>query len=306
MSFIPLFLKNSRRYNTFSAFEVFLTLFIIVILAVTYTVTFPFFILFPLGITLLLRVIETEPVLPHTSQSRGLLAARIVASLQRVRYQLSSAVGEFVERWLEEIFHGLDPRLFLFGWFTLLPALFLLLFLFVTFFTPFLIVLFLVSFIFTAVFGIVTTNTVPSGAFHVPSFYAPVTESDRWSRMVVFALFGAIFGGLHCIGWHFSNPTRSELILWRATSLAITVIPFIVAPIDFFLAIRLQNRDINSCQKLERKALLILDLIMTILLFIYVPARLSLIAQALALLRNQPPSAFVAVDWTKYFPHLFS
>jgi len=44
---------------------------------------------------------------------------------------------------------------------------------------------------------------------------------------------------------------------------------------------------------------------MTILLFIYVLARLSLIGQALALLRHQPESAFLAVDWTKYIPHIF-
>ena len=44
---------------------------------------------------------------------------------------------------------------------------------------------------------------------------------------------------------------------------------------------------------------------MTILLFIYVLARLFLIIQALTLLRNQPPSALVAVDWTKYIPRLF-
>jgi len=124
--------------------------------------------------------------------------------------------------------------------------------------------------------------------------------------MVVFALFGALFGGLHCIGWNFEYPTHAEQALWRATSLAITVIPLIVAPIDLLVANRLFTRDISSCGILERIALLTLDLIMTILLFTYVPARLSLIAQALALLRHQPPSAFVAVDWTKYIPHLFA
>ena len=66
------------------------------------------------------------------------------------------------------------------------------------------------------------------------------------------------------------------------------------------------HSDIDSCPILERLALLVLDLIMTIFLFIYVPARLSLIAQALALLRSQPASALTAVDWTKYVPHLFS
>jgi len=265
-----------------------------------YVVSFPFFVLFPLSIILLLRIIETEPVSQETSQSRGLLAARIVASLQSLRYRLSSAVGKFVGRWLKEIFSG-DVLTFFFGWFILFPSLFVLLLLFISFLVPFLTLLFLVSFIFTAVFGIATTSTIPPGASHVPSFYAPVTTSDRWSRMIVFALFGITFGGLHCIGWNFKFPTHSEQTLWRTTSLAITVIPLIVAPIDFHLA----ARNINSCPKAARRALLVLDLVMTILLFIYVPARLSLLAQAIALLRNQPQSALVAVDWTKYVPHLF-
>jgi hypothetical protein len=124
--------------------------------------------------------------------------------------------------------------------------------------------------------------------------------------MLVFALFGVIFGGLHCIGWSFEFPTHAEQTLWRSTSLGITAIPLIVAPIDFLLDTRLHTRDIESRGKVERYVVLTLDLIMTILLFIYVPARLSLIAQALALLRSQPPSALTAVDWTRYLPHLFS
>jgi len=261
---------------------------------------FSFFFVFPLGIVLLLRIIRTEQ---ETSQIRGLVAARIVASLQMICYRLSSAVGKFVGGSLEEKILQSNGRLaFLFGWFVLLPSLFLLLLLFTVFFTPFLALLFFFSSIFTAAFGIVATSP---GASYVPSFYAPTTKSDRWSR-VIFAPFGFIFGGLHCICWNFAYPTRSEQTLWRATSLVITFVPLIVAPIDFLLSTRLQNQDIKFCNIFERTALISLDLIITILLFIYVPARLSIFAQALALLRNQAPSAFLAVDWTKYVPHLFS
>ena len=283
--------------------EALIGLFIPIPVLLTYIITFPFLVVFPLGIILFLRIIETEPVSQETSQSRGLLAARIIASLQRLRYRLGSAVGKFVGRWLKKIFGsggGFIPALF--GWFIVFPSLFLLLLLFLLLFIPFLTLLFVISFIFTATFDIVTTSTIPLGASHVPSFYAPSTKSDRWSRMVVFALFGVVFGGLHCIGWFFKYPTHPEQTLWQCASLAITVIPLIVAPIDFLLA----TRDIHSCQRFERRALLFLDLIMTILLFIYVPARLSLLVQALALLRNQPSSALVAVDWTKFVPHLFS
>jgi len=297
------FLRNPCEYDPIDAL---LGLFIVIPIALTYTISFPFFVLFPLGIILLFKIIETEAVPSETSQSRGLLAARIIVSLKSLRYRLSSTVGKFVGRWLEAVFGGADLVPFLFGWYILLPVLFLLLLLFVIFLIPFITFLLLVSFIFTAVFGIVTTSTIRPGASHVPSFYALTTNSDRWSRMVVFALFGVIFGGLHCIGWSFEYPTHSEETLWRATSLAITVIPLIVAPIDLLLAARLRIHDIKSCETFERTALLALDLIMTILLFIYVPARLCLIALALALLRDPPLTALVAVDWTKYVPHLFS
>jgi hypothetical protein len=279
-------------------------------IGVTYIITFPFFVLFPLGIVFLLGIIKTEPV-QVTSQSRGLLATRIVESLQIFRYWLTSIVSKIVENRLAKIFSLPDeyPDIFidfLFSWYILLPLLFTFLFLFIILLIPFFTLFFLVSFIFTAVFGIVTTSSIRPGASHVPSFYAPSTRSDRWSRMVVFALFGVIFGGLHCVGWNFEFPTHTEQTLWRSTSLTITAIPLIVAPIDFLLSTRLHTHDIESCGKFKQTVILTLDLVMTVLLFIYVPARLFLIAQALVLLRSQPPSALTAVDWTKYLPHLFS
>ena len=276
-------------------------------------ITLPVFILFPLGTIFLLRVIKIEPAAQVTSsQSRGLLASRIVSSFQAFRYWLTSEVSEFVANRIAEIFDdsysGAEAFFlrFLFSWYILLPLLFLFFTVFVILLVPFFTLFFLLSFIFTAIFGIVTTSFVRPGASHVPSFYAPTTPSDNWSRMVVFALFGAIFGGIHCIGWNFNFPTHPEQSLWRSTSVAITAIPLIVAPIDFLMATRLRIRDIKSCPTSERVTLLTLDLAMTILLFVYVPARISLVAQALALLRSQPAGALTAVDWTKYVPHLFS
>ena len=284
----------------------FLAFFLYLPIGLIYVITLPFFILFPIGTIFLLRVIKTEPSPQDTpSQSGGILANQMVSSLQRFRYRLTSKVSEFVTNSLNGVFTG-KALFILFGWFIFLPLLFLFSTLFVILLIPFFALFFLLSFISTAVFGIVTTSFIPPGASHVPSFYALRTSSDWWSRMVVFALFGVVFGGLHCIGWNFKFLTHTEQTLWRSTSVAIAAIPLIVAPIDFILAPRLQDIDSSSCSTLKRLALLVLDLIMTILLFVYVPARLSLIAQALALLRRQPASALTAVDWTKYVPHLFS
>ena len=257
---------------------------------------------FPLGIIFLLKILKTIPVTEEPSARRGLIAAQIVLAFHKVLYGLTSYIAGVSEGWLRELFRyddALSHSGFFVGWLFILPTLFLFLLMTTVVLLPLFTLLFLVSFIFTAAFGVTTSNAVAPGATHVPSFYAPSTKSDKYSRMVVFAFFGVIFGGLHCIGWIFTYPTTSERNLWRASSLAITAIPFIVAPIDYIL----ESFELNK--GFGRVVRLVLDLVMTILLFIYVPARLSLIAQALALLRNQPQTAFLAIDWTTYIPHIF-
>jgi len=92
---ILIVLRNPCEYGPIYAL---LKLFIVLPIVLTYIISFPFFVVFPLGIVLLLKIIETEPVPSETSQNRGLLAARIVVSLKSLRYRLSSAVGKFVGR----------------------------------------------------------------------------------------------------------------------------------------------------------------------------------------------------------------
>jgi len=109
--------------------------------------------------------------------------------------------------------------------------------------------------------------------------------------MVVFALFGVMFGGLYCTGIRIPDPLRTSGLA-SYISLAITIIPLMVGIVDFILS----TRDMRPFGKVKRITFLMLDLMMTmLLLLIYAPARLSLIVQALALLRNQPSSAFVTV-----------
>jgi len=254
---------------------------------------------FALGVVFLLNTLKTKPVAKQELDDSKLVAARIVLALRQLRYKFTSSIARISEEWLGKFLDSGSPSGFYIGWLLVLPTLFVLLLVATIILSPFFTLLFLVSFIFTAVFGIITTSTVTPNSLHVPSFYSPTTKSDKYLRMVVFAIFGVIFGGLHCIGWNFSYPTTFKQYLWRASTLAITIIPLIVAPIDYIL----ENYELDKgFLKVVR---LTLDLIMTILLFIYVPARLTLIGQAFALLRKQPPDAFLAVDWNQYIPHLF-
>ena len=255
--------------------------------------------LFALGIVFLLKILKTKPVTQQELvDSPKLIAAQIVITLRQLRYRFTSFIAESSEMWLKEFFDATSRGPFASSFFVL-PTLFIFLLVTTIISLPFFSLLFLISFIFTAVFGIVSSSTVTPNSLHVPSFYASTTKSDKYSRMVVFAIFGVIFGGLHCVGWNFTYPSPFEQYLWRASSLAITIIPLIVAPIDYLL----ENYKLDKgFLKVLR---LILDVIMTILLFTYVPARLTLIGLAFALLRKQPQDAFLAVDWNQYIPHVF-
>ena len=276
-------------------------MFIILPLNAFYIVTFLVYVLFPCGVVLLLKVIETRQVGSDDNGSSRRVAARMLVALQGQRYRLSLSIrGPFGRRFTDS-FRERGATFFL-SWFLLFPAMFFLLLLFCVVFFPFSLFVSFFSFVFHSVFSIISTSTIHPHAAHVPTFYALKTESDKFSRMVVFALFGVIFNGLDLLVWKLIYPTSIERTLWRATSLAITIIPFAVAPIDYLL----ENVDSNLDGNFRKWVRYGLDFTLTILLFIYVPARLFLIAQAFALLRDQPTKALLSVDWTKYLPHLFS
>jgi len=286
-----------RKANNFLSYLIFLLIVPPLFLVVLVLLLIP--LPFALCIVFLLDILRTKPVTQQELDDSKLIAAQIVLTLRQLRYKFTSSIARISEKWIRECFDSRSDSGLFVGWLFVIPTLFVFLLVTTIILFPFFTLLFLVSFIFTAVFGIITTSTVTHNSLHVPSFYSPTTKSDEYSRMIVFALFGVIFGGLHSIGWNFTYPTTFEQHLWRASSLAITVIPLIVAPIDYIL----ENYKLDKgFLKVVR---LILDLIMTTLLFTYVPARLTLIGQAFALLRKQPQDAFLAVDWNQYIPHLF-
>lgn len=148
----------------------------------------------------------------------------------------------------------------------------------------------------TIVLRIATTSEIPPGAKQVPRLYAPKTNRGEYSHLITFALFGVLFGGIHCMGWNFTYLTESERTLWRFTTLAITVIPSIIAPIQYILA----NRKADEGEKIA--LVLCLYVVTNTLLLIYMSARLSLVAQTLSLLNKQPAGAFLEVDWSRYIP----
>ena len=184
--------------------------------------------------------------------------------------------------------------------------------------------------------SIANTTTLGSHKTHVPTFYAPNTDSSNDPMpLVVFFLpsFAAIFGALHCIAWNFHFPSHIEQLLWRIGSLTITLIPsipvvftllafaailialLIAIPISIILSF-FENKygfyfSIPSISLPQSVKVVLMGLAVTLSLIVgvagllaYMLARLLLLTQAIMLLREQPESAFYAIDWAHFLPHM--
>ena len=160
-----------------------------------------------------------------------------------------------------------------------------------------------VAFIYTIMDLLGESISFPADATSVPTFYVPHHQYSKLFHVSLLILLGSIFGGIHCAGWNFPFPTYTEQRLWRVASLAVTIIPIgvlLVAVLIFLVFKLLIARGICSSDADEQP----LGITLAMFMLAYVFARLVLLGLALTLLRHLPPSAYVAVDWTKFYPHI--
>ena len=167
------------------------------------------------------------------------------------------------------------------------------------------IVAFAFAFIFTVVDLVVGSTSFAADATHVPTFYVPEHDYPEYSHALLLLALASVFGGIHCAGWNFIFPTYAEQMLWRVASLAVTTIPIGLIPIGFIafiIVVIAESLDILESDSDAEKYIYAGASVTATLM--YASARLILLGQAIALLRHQPPSAFIALD-TKFYPPFF-
>ena len=180
-----------------------------------------------------------------------------------------------------------------------------------------------VVFLFVSLIDIIESDSIAAKASHVPAYYAPQPHADESFLLIAIVLptVAAIFGALHLIAWGFQFPPH-ERLLWRIGSLTITAIPtgtlFVILSVLFIrvclkfvkenLNTPLPTSKISPSGSVRENVEVIFGLLAAFLagagLVAYMLARLLLLAQAVVLLSKQPDSAFYAIDWTHFFPHL--
>ena len=131
----------------------------------------------------------------------------------------------------------------------------------------------------------------------VPRFWADDRSENFVPADFTVLGIGVCFGAIHCIAWHFSFPTHTELLMWRVSSVAITALPIFIS-LTVFVSIWLINTYFHKFG-------------ITIIYFgplsggiLYIIARVVTLVLALTSLRDLPPGAYETVHWTTLMPHV--
>ena len=164
------------------------------------------------------------------------------------------------------------------------------------------IVAFAHAFVFSLMDLLGKSRFIPADAPRVPTFYVARHRYGNLHALLLIDL-GSLIGAIHCAGWNIPFPTYAEQKLWRVASLAVTTIPIplclilITIVTIFKLLLEIVNFSPDGDEYL-------IGLTFSISVLAYAVARLVLLGLAVALLRHLPESAYTAVDWTKFYPHI--
>ena len=135
-----------------------------------------------------------------------------------------------------------------------------------------------------------------AGDIKIPTFYAESENGDEAAIALYTCIpvVGAVFGGIHCVGWFFNFPSSAEAMLWRVSSAVLTGIAFLTPIIIPFL-IALSNNYNHG---------FFASAIFTIFILVYVVSRLLLVVEAFISLRHLTPGTLALVKWTSFLPHI--
>ncbi|KAH3919595.1 hypothetical protein HBH56_016380 [Parastagonospora nodorum] len=161
----------------------------------------------------------------------------------------------------------------------------------------------------------------------IPNDRFPTNPYGAQEYLLCFATL--LFTAIHVAGWHFDFPTNTERLLWRISSLllfGITVAFWFFETIASWTrlgrwktvylymfnrqGLQRHRRDMTRKQtlqpqrKMSELPVLWEFITITPMAIIYGIARLYLIGEAFAELRDVNASAYVNVEWTNFVPHI--
>ncbi|KAJ7030797.1 hypothetical protein C8F04DRAFT_1112522, partial [Mycena alexandri] len=149
-------------------------------------------------------------------------------------------------------------------------------------------------------------NSYDSGGLKgAPMFWSGCPGSQVCDRAVRITLvLGTLFGAIHCIGWSFTFPSHTDVVLWRISCALMVAVPLYIS-ISGWILWRPMDRHFLEDFKWFLwflYGLLICFLILGAVL--YISARVVTLTLAFTTLRSLPPAAYETVQWTTFIPHI--
>ncbi|KZP06525.1 hypothetical protein FIBSPDRAFT_842053 [Athelia psychrophila] len=139
-----------------------------------------------------------------------------------------------------------------------------------------------------------------SGEERVPTFWSSCsggnsTEVPLYADMIALAV-AMVFGAVHCAAWSYTFPSLVERWMWRVCAIAIAAIPLPMA--GAFMVFNPIDREASGFLDY------IIGLCMALGALLYILARIILLILSFTTLHKLPPSAYQAVQWTTWIPHI--
>ncbi|KAJ7145176.1 hypothetical protein C8R43DRAFT_953608 [Mycena crocata] len=138
----------------------------------------------------------------------------------------------------------------------------------------------------------------PTSSLSVPAFWSSVTDDRNdslfFATLLVECIVGIIFGLVHCAAWNIAFPSTQEMSMWRASSLIIAATPAVMIA-AFTPLCGLKN---------NTRFYWFFTVATSIMIPVYIIARLLLIILGFVALRAVPTGAFLDVNWSVYLPHM--
>ncbi|KIM24455.1 hypothetical protein M408DRAFT_317699 [Serendipita vermifera MAFF 305830] len=116
------------------------------------------------------------------------------------------------------------------------------------------------------------------------------------------SVLGSAFGAIHCIAWLSEFPSRSELVIWRISCVAMIVVPCIVTL--FCVVAAADERMGGNDPRWMLSILIICTGLIIVSAWLYIASRIATLVIAFTTLRSLPPVAYTTVDWTTFIPHI--
>ena len=138
-------------------------------------------------------------------------------------------------------------------------------------------------------------------AKYIADWYGRLSSWASWQGAVCIicgAVFGGMFGAIHCLAWNAHFLTHIESKLWRASAAIVTAAPgtlILLWIVNEYTIGKLANADWEAtCGVLQGIGIILA----------YTLARICLLVLALLSLRALPYDAHVMASWTIYIPHI--